>query len=50
MFSEVNCIIPSLGFGGFIFLMHTIFGEVSVPSRYVVQGYPETGPMPNPYG
>ncbi|CAK8683519.1 unnamed protein product [Clavelina lepadiformis] len=45
-----SCLGPSLAYGATCFVLHAIFGEVSVVCRYAVQGYPNTGPLPNPWG
>lgn len=40
----------TLGLGGWLFLMHLLFSDVAVLSRWIVGGYPKPGPMPNPWG
>lgn len=38
------------GFGSLLYVTQAVFGDVSVVCRWVVKGYPETGPMPFPWG
>lgn len=38
------------GFGSLLYVTQALFGEVSVICRWVVRGYPATGPMPYPWG
>ena len=39
-----------LSFGGWCFMVQLLYADVAVLSRWVVQGYPDKGPMPNPWG
>lgn len=42
--------LVGLGFGSLIFLTEWVFGEVSLICRWVVEGYPNHGPLPYPWG
>ena len=42
-------VVTGLGFGALLFLMLTVFGDVSVVSHWAVAPYPERGPYPYPW-
>ncbi len=48
--SRRSALIVGLGLGSLFYLTHAVFGEASLVSRWVVTGYPESGPEPNPWG
>ena len=48
--SHANWLAVGCGFGSLLYLTQAVFGEVSVILRWVVSGYPDTGPMPYPWG
>ncbi|XP_064637342.1 PGAP2-interacting protein-like isoform X2 [Lineus longissimus] len=43
-------LLTSLGFGSLIYLTHMCFAEVSIITRWAVSSYPDTGPLPYPWG
>ncbi|ESP05150.1 hypothetical protein LOTGIDRAFT_208084 [Lottia gigantea] len=45
-----NWFCIGLGTGSLLFATHWCFGEVSVITRWVVKGYPDSGPNPLPWG
>uniref|UniRef100_H2ZJB0 PGAP2-interacting protein n=1 Tax=Ciona savignyi TaxID=51511 RepID=H2ZJB0_CIOSA len=48
--STYSPLVVSLGYGAVFFFLHALLGEVSIIPRYTVSGFPNTGPMPNPWG
>jgi len=42
----VSCLVIGLGFGCVLHVTQCLYGEVSLISRWVVSGYPHTGPHP----
>jgi len=42
--------VVGCGFGSLLYVTQAVFGEVSVVLRWVASGYPDTGPMPYPWG
>ncbi|KAL3880057.1 hypothetical protein ACJMK2_032328 [Sinanodonta woodiana] len=40
----------ALGFGSLLYLTHWCFGESSLITRWVVTGYPDSGPLPDFWG
>ena len=47
---ESNSVISGIGLGSLLYLSNALFGEVSLITRWTVQGYPDTGPQPWPWG
>lgn len=43
-------LLVGCGFGSLLYLTQAVFGDVSLLSRWTVGGYPDTGPMPYPWG
>ena len=48
--SSTGLLSSSVAFGAVNFMMNALFSEASILCRYTVRGYPDTGPLPNPYG
>ena len=48
--SRRSGVVVGLGLGSLLYITHAIFGEVSLVCRWVVRGYPDNGPEPNPWG
>jgi len=48
--SRPNWFFVGCGFGSLLYMTQAVFGEVSVLTRWVVSGYPYTGPVPYPWG
>lgn len=42
-------LLTGIGFGSLLFLIHWVFGEVSLVTRWSIQEYPNTGPLPYPW-
>ncbi|CAG8562983.1 841_t:CDS:10 [Ambispora gerdemannii] len=38
------------GFGSLLFALHSLLSDSSTITRWVIQGYPDTGPLPIPWG
>ncbi|KAK7500534.1 hypothetical protein BaRGS_00008109 [Batillaria attramentaria] len=47
---QTSWVKAGAGLGSLLFLTHWCFGEVSVITRWVVAGYPDTGPQPSVWG
>ena len=47
---STNWVIVSFCFGSLLYTTHALYGEASVLTRWTVQGFPHTGPMPFPMG
>ena len=45
-----SSVLTGAGLGSLMYLTHAVFGEVSVVTRWSVGPYPNTGPMPWPWG
>lgn len=39
-----------LGLGSLIYILQALFAEVSLLTRWTVNGYPDSGPSPFPWG
>jgi len=48
--AHANWVVVGCGFGSLLYSTQAVFGDVSVLSRWVVSGYPDTGPAPHPWG
>jgi hypothetical protein len=45
-----NAVAAGLGLGGTLYVTHLLFTETASLSRFIVAGYPSTGPPPFPHG
>ncbi|KAH9513982.1 Protein cwh43 [Bulinus truncatus] len=48
--SSLKSVISGVGLGSILYLTHMCLGEASLITRWTVKGYPETGPVPLPWG
>lgn len=47
---QPNSFLIGSAFGGLLFNLHWVFGDISVVSRWASDGYPNQAPEPIPYG